>query len=508
MATQRITFAKFLLKSTACVVGGVLLLSSCEKPVTVDISANLEKSDNVLTRAIYSAHLPLDPHQVKVVADSALVRDLFVGLMAFDQAGNIVPAVAKSSFSDDGKRWLFILDENATWSNGEPVTADDFVASWQRLLDKDAASPWAHYLVEMKIENAKEIFDQESPLFELGIQALNAHMLQIDLEEPNFQLPLMLAHSALLPSYKGKVPTKSLVSNGAYRLESLEQHHAILVARDEDTSFKRVLYQLITTAQNPARFDIVENPLPNYQHNQILLPRLCTYFYEFNLNDPIVGQKGVRQAIKSMTASPEISHRLGIPIHTPLPRTIWSEDERLPVTASAEHILSKSGIDYASLLSLTLAFGQHELHQIAADRFARFLSQSDLFRIRLQQTDNSLLAEKRERQDFQLIQREFCAAYPDVVVFLNMFHSDSPENKSSYGNEKVDKWLEELRTGKLNPQEREERVRQIVQQINTDVVILPLFQYQRRISVDPSINGIDEMNASDVIYSKDLSRQQ
>lgn len=497
-------FAKKGTVLIACLLA--ILQVSCEKNESVEIEIQ-EKSDSVLTRAIYSAHLPLDPHQVKVIADSALVRDLFVGLMAFDRAGNVIPGVAKSSFSDDGKNWLFILDENATWSNGDSVTADDFVASWQRLMDRISPSPWAHYLVEMKIENAKEILAQEVPLFELGVKALNDHTLQISLEEPNFQLPLMLTHISLLPSYKGREPRKELVSNGAYQLSRLGKLQAVLSARNEDTPFKQVVYQLITTVQNPARFDIVENPLPNYQYNQQLLPRLCTYFYEFNFNDPLVGQKGVRKAIKSMIFTPEVSQRLGIPIHTALPRTLWSEDERRPINISAEHILSKSGIDYTNLLNLSLAFGEHQLHNIAADRIARLLSQSDLFRIRLQQTDNEVLMQKRERQDFQLIQREFCAAYPDLVVFLKMFHSESPENKTGYGNEKVDLWLEELSVQPLSTEERYLHIQKIVQQINEDIVILPLFQYQRRIAVDPSIVGIHQDNASDVIYSKDLSRQ-
>lgn len=466
-----------------------------------------EKSETLLNRVFFGEELQLDPHQVKTVAESALVRDLFVGLMAFDPQGNIVPAVARHSLTEDGKKWLFVLDENAVWSNGEPVTADDFVASWERLFDRSNPSIWVNYLVEMKIENAKLILNDRSvPLYELGVRAVSSNTLEIELEEPNFYLPTMLAHVALLPSYQGKKPDKNLISNGVYRLENVEKQRAILQAESDVKQFHSVIYYLAAENHIPQEFDLVENP--KIEDRQIFrMPRLCTYFYEFNFNDPFVGQKAVRQAIRSMINVPELSHKLGIPLYSVLPQTMRQNQDHLPFRGNAESILTQMGVDYRNVLNVALTLGKHEQQNFIANRFIRQLAQSDLFRIRLLEVEIPELEEHRNQQNFQIMPRNLCASHNDPRLFLRMFHSQSPENKSGYGNEKVDRWLDELELGNLNSEQRNERISKIVQQINDDVAVLPLFQYQRKIAVDFDLRGIDNRNDSGVVYSKDLSRK-
>lgn len=504
---QALHFAKYCAKRSACLCLTVGLLASCEKPEPLELIPPPERSDTLLSRALLNSTLQLDPHFVTNVAESALVRDLFVGLTAFDQYGNVIPAVARHSFSEDGKTWLFILDDNAVWSNGEIVSADDFVASWQRLLDPQSASPWANYLVDMQIDNAKEILTKEVPLFELGVRALSHNTLQIELEVPNFQLPAMLAHVALLPSYKGQKPENELISNGAYVLEGIEKQRVTLQARETHTAFQHVIYQRVGEKQSLQGFDLVENPPIDYSNEAFRLPRLCSYFYEFNFSDPVIGQKSVRQAIRSMLVTPEIGKGLGIPLHSILPTTMLEGQDHLPFTGSAESILAQTELDYTNLPPFTLTFGKDELQQLVANRFVRQLTQSDLFRIRLQAMDFAELEELHQQQNFQIMPREICAAYTDPLVFLAQFHSQSMDNHSGYGNEKVDSWLDELQSRPLTQEQRDERIMKIVQQINEDVAILPLFQYQRKIALNPSIIGIHKNNDSGVVYSKDLSRQ-
>lgn len=505
---QAVNFAKFFAKPTACLVLSMTILAGCEENTSPKMpSVYEEKSDTLLTRAIYSAHLQLDPHFAKVVADAAPVRDLFVGLTAFNTKGEIVPAVGKNSFTDDGKTWLFILDDNAKWSNDESVTAEDFVASWRRLIDPRTASPFAGYLAEMGLINAKEILAQTLLPEELGIKALNKNTLQIELEQPNMDLPKWLAHSALLPTYQGKAPQNEIVSNGAYRVETLEEKRLILKAREDNTPFQNVVYQLISTVQNPARFDLVENPLANYHVNTLNLPRLCSYFYEFNFNDPVVSQKAVRQAIRSMITPMEVGQSLGIPIHFVLPKTIWQGEERQLSTSSTEQILAKLGVKDSNPLRLTLLFEKNELHERVANRMVRSLSQSDLFRISLLAVDDQMFTQKQAQQTYHLARAEQCGYYDEPLLFLRRFHSQSPANHTGYANESVDQWLDELEALELSQELKNEHITHIVRQLNNDIAILPLFQYQRKIALDPSIVGIDANNMSEVIYSKDLSRQ-
>ncbi|QGM80879.1 peptide ABC transporter substrate-binding protein [Otariodibacter oris] len=500
-------FIKFISYLTAC----VLLIVGCDQQPMPQTKVKIEeKIPTELSRAIYSAYLQLDPHFVKVSADAAPVRDLFVGLMRFDSKGNIVNGVADRYETQDSKSWIFILRDDAKWSNGEPVTANDFVDSWKRLLDPIESSPLSYYLVYMGLENAKEILEGSKPLGDLGIHALNSRTLQIDLKEPNRQLLKMLAHVALLPTYHGKRPEdfSEIIVNGDYEIISKDKNEVTLHSREEGNAFKSVKYQLISTAQNPDRFDIVENPLSSYKRNIINLPQLCTYFYEFNFSDPNLSKKEIRQAIRAMVSSSDVSNGFGIPNYLALPSTMASEIGYQLSTESAEQFFEQLGIKDKKPLNIKITFDDQGRHKEIANRIARTLGQSDLFRVSLDPVPWERLLRKRRNKDFQLIRSGWCADYSDPVLFLNQFHSTSLDNKSGYSNPVVDEKLEKLRNESLTIEQRDNLILEITQQLEKDVALLPLFQYQRRVSVAPDIVGIDKDNSSEVIYSKDLYRNK
>lgn len=487
-----------------------LYLCGCEQPQKVQVQPPVEPPappPTELSRAIYSAHLQLDPQFVKAVADAAPVRDLFTGLMIYNPQGEVVFGVAKSVSSKDGKIWQIELDENAKWSNGEAVTAYDFSESWRRLASPSNASPLAPYLIYMDIINAKEVITGEFDPEQLGVEAKSATLLEVQLKKTNFQFPKMLAHTALLPTYQGQKPTsEQLISNGKYHIKEQTKISLALESRDPELAFKTVRYQLIGTVQNPDRFDIIENPLESYQRNLVALPRLCTYFYEFNFEDKYLSKKEFRQAIRAMISSSEISRDLGIPNHWALPKTMVTNQERQMLPISVEQLFHKLGVDPAHPIQLTLTYDDEGQHRQIAQRIARTLGQSDLFRVTLQPVDWKLLLTKRDGHNFQFIRSGWCGDYDDPALFLMPFHSQSPDNKSGYHNEMVDRQLEKLQASH-DSKERTQIISSIIKQLENDVAILPLFQYQRRIAISPEIRGVELNNTSEVIYSKDLYRQ-
>jgi oligopeptide transport system substrate-binding protein len=93
-------------------------------------------SDQVLNRHLEADPRTLDPSLMSDVVGQIVLDDLFVGLVSLDEQGNTIPGVATSwETSADGKTWTFQLRNNARWSNGQPVTADDFIYAWRRQVD-------------------------------------------------------------------------------------------------------------------------------------------------------------------------------------------------------------------------------------------------------------------------------------------------------------------------------------------------------------------------------------
>ncbi|WGE89730.1 peptide ABC transporter substrate-binding protein [Actinobacillus arthritidis] len=434
---------------------------------------------------------------------------MLVGLVAYNQKGAVQPAVAKTWFTDNHKDWLFILDENAKWSNGAAVTAQDFVLSWQRLVEPKNGSPLAPYLAYMQLNNAKEIVAGEKSVDELGIKALNNSTLQIQLNKPNPMLPKMLAHIALLPTFQGKAPDgKQLVTNGDYYLMANTDKMLALQAVKNNMDFVKVEYHRISVLQSIKPFDVIENPLEGREHNIWEFPRLCTYYYEFNLADPQLSRKEVRQAIKTMILSTRIAQQYGLANLSVLPPNMLKPTQRQWHPLVIEPLLKQAGISSTNPLKLTLTYDEQHKHAEIANQIIRTLGESDLIKIQPQAVNWQQLLTLRDKKQYQMSRAGWCADYSDPLPFLLHFHSKSVDNKSNYHNPQVDQQLEQLQNQNLTEQTRTELIQSIVQQIDDDVAVLPMFQYYRRVALDPSVLGIDLNNDSEVIYSKHLYRMK
>ena len=114
----------------------------------------------------------IDPQIVEDVSGSDIIRDLFEGLLNQDADGNLVPGVAESWEANDAKDvYTFHLRNNAKWSNGDSVTAHDFVYAWQRAVDPATASPYSWFIEIMSIKNGAEAISGDVPPSDLGVKA-------------------------------------------------------------------------------------------------------------------------------------------------------------------------------------------------------------------------------------------------------------------------------------------------------------------------------------------------
>ena len=149
----------------------------------------------------------LDSSMATGFQDDAIMGDLAVGLTTEDEMAQPVPGMAlRWTTSADGLTWTFFLRE-ALWSDGRPVTADDFVFSWQRLVDPKTASPYAYFLYIVK--NGEAINGGKLPVSALGIRALDRHSLEVRLEHP---APYLLQMLMLSPAYP--LPRHVVEANG------------------------------------------------------------------------------------------------------------------------------------------------------------------------------------------------------------------------------------------------------------------------------------------------------
>ena len=168
-----------------------------------------------------------DPAFAAAPPDTDAVRALFEGLTDYDPRTLApVPAVAtRWESADDGRVWTFHLRENARWSNGEKVTADDFVRSWERTLKIGPLAPHTELL--NNIEGATPAETSETPAT-FGARAINEHTLQVTLQHADTGFPALVAHPVFRPvkvpdaDQTNRLESRELISNGAFILSATE----------------------------------------------------------------------------------------------------------------------------------------------------------------------------------------------------------------------------------------------------------------------------------------------
>ncbi len=190
----------------------------------------------VLNRGNGSEIKSLDPHFISTVGESNVVGDLLIGLTTLDAAARPIPGAAtRWETSKDGRTWTFHIRDHL-WSDGRPVTAQDFVFAWQRLLDPRTAAPYAYNLWVVK--NAQAVSQGKTTPSALGVRALDDNTLIVQLEHPAAYLPELLTHDTAYPLPRHVVLEKgnawarpeNYVDNGAYRpREWVPNDHVTLV---------------------------------------------------------------------------------------------------------------------------------------------------------------------------------------------------------------------------------------------------------------------------------------
>jgi oligopeptide transport system substrate-binding protein len=168
----------------------------------------------------------------------AILRDIYETLVVNDDAKVIPAAATHWEVSNDGKEIVFHLRTQAKWSNGDPVTAEDFVRSWRRVVTPAIASPYAEHMVA--VVNAKEIYTGKKQPDELGVKALDAHRLKVSLVEATPHFLSLMVHTPFSPIHKSsadkditaEAKSGKLISNGAFSLQDWKPNEYLLVKRN------------------------------------------------------------------------------------------------------------------------------------------------------------------------------------------------------------------------------------------------------------------------------------
>jgi oligopeptide transport system substrate-binding protein len=497
----------------------------------------------VLKRGTSSEPDTLDPQLSFGGTAAIILYDLFEGLMTVDGAGKIIPGVAeKMEVSADGRIYTFTLRENLAWSDGAPLTAEDFVYSMRRIVDPQTAARYATLF--FPIQNARAIARGQAPLETLGVKAKDARTVEFTLERPNASFPKIVAgfSSSPVPRHviekegRGWTQAGKLVSNGAFSLQSIVPQTSLTVVKNprfhaaSSVKLEAVEYyptENLTTSLNRFRageLDIILNVPPervawlkeNLPKALRISPSLGVYYFAFNHKQKPFDDVHVRQALSIAIDREAMVERLlptGVTpargIVPPMVSNYAPEAQpllELPIAERqkrARELLAAAGFGPQNPLNVKLEYDTlEENRQIAVAMSAMWKA----IGVNTEQvnTDSRTLTGKLRSGEFQIGRTATFAAYDDPTVFLILLDSrNTAGNVSRYANPAFEALLDEAE-GILDPSARMAKLAEAEKLAMADYPILPLYFYSGRRLVSEKVQGWTD-NPSNVNTSRFLS---
>ena len=502
-------------------------------------------SDNqAFTYRLLDQFPTLDPQLNEEVAGFHVIRDIFEGLLNQDAKGRLVPGVATGyTVSGGNTTYTFTLREDARWSNGDPVTAHDFVYAWRRAADPATASPYGWYLKLTGIVNAREILAGNRPPAELGVSAPDDRTLRVRLEAPLPYFPAMTTYATLYPVHRPTVEAHGadwtapgkIVSNGAYTLEKLvlnEYHTRVRNPMYWDAG--RVIIEKVTglvinddnqalTRYRAGELDHLE-PLPPGQYPRlkkerpneaVSVPRLCSYYYAINHSpsgNPALRDVRVRRAL-SLAIDRDVIVRQVLkggqwPAYNfthfktagfVMPDIAYSKLSQAERDAEARKLMAESG---ARALRLRLIYNTSESHKQVATVISQMWKQKLGVRTELANFEWKTYLKIRTSQQFDIARSGWCGDYNEASTFLDLLTTTHGANVGKYSNARVDELMRESKTSK-DPSGIYSEVERIAA---GDMAIVPIYHYANTFLLSDDIKGWPYDNVENHWYSKTLYR--
>ncbi|MDV7103107.1 ABC transporter substrate-binding protein [Vibrio sp. TH_r3] len=486
----------------------------------------------------------IDPHKTEGVPESHVIRDLLEGLVNQDADGNTIPGVAESWETEDNKTFIFHLRNNAKWSNGDPVTAEDFVYSFKRAVDPATASPYSWYLEMTNMVNAAEIIAGEADKETLGVKAIDPYTLEVKLTTAVPYFVMMMGHTTVKPVHKATVEKfgdqwtkpENFVGNGAFVMSKWVVNERIEMVPNENywdnahTVLTKVTYLPIENqVAEMNRFlsgEInVTNELPNEHFKRLqkdhpesvsIQGNLCSYYYGFNNVkapfDDVRVRKALSYAIDRDVITKFLLGQGQKPAYFLTPEIIAGFNPELPAygkmtqaerNEEAKRLLAEAGFTDNNPLEFTLLYNTSENHKKIAAAIQSMWKKSLGVKVELENQEWKTYLDTRRQGDFDVTRAGWCGDYNEASTFLSLMQSNNSSNDPKYNSAAYDETMQKALLS-TNDSERNALYAEAEVLLAKDMPIAPIYQYVKARLVSPNVGGFPVNNAEDKIYSKDL----
>ncbi|MFB4168217.1 peptide ABC transporter substrate-binding protein [Virgibacillus sp. JSM 102003] len=460
------------------------------------------------------------------------------GLYRLDENAKITEGIATGhEISEDGLTWTFTLREDATWGNGDPVTAHDFVYAWRRAVNPDTGSEYGPYMMNNVIKNATKVSSGELPVEKLGVKADGDYTLVVNLENPTPYFESLTTFGTFFPlnqefveeqGDKFATSSDTVLANGPYTLENWESTSDSweLVKNDnywdaDAVKMDKLKFKVVKDPQTAVdlyesgtmdRINLSADLVDKYSTHEdyVVSPDTFVYFIKFNqTTSEALANRNIRAAISrafnKQALVDEILNNGSIVANglvpknfTPLPES--GEDFREVSGDLVTYDLEKAkklwekGLEElgTDTIELELLTGDDKTTKTMVEYLANQLSTNlPGLEINLKQVPKEQRLDLDTKMDYQLQVSRWGPDFLDPFTFMNLWTTKSGNNMMGYSNPKYDKLVKETATTLATDNvARYENFLKAEKILFEDAAIAPIYQSSRAQLISPKVKGI------------------
>lgn len=492
-----------------------LLLASCGSK---DATGNSKDVKQEITVNVTTEPPSLDPALATDNKSGWILDHLFEGLYTKDQKGNPVLGIAEEvDTSKDMKTYTFKLRDDAKWSDGTPVTANDFEYAWKRVLNPETGSELAFYLYYLK---GAEAYNQgKGSEKEVGVEALDEKTLKVELEAPVGFFDKLLSHWSFYPVKKDLVEgdknwaaeADGYVGNGPFKMTEWKHDSSVSIEKSDEyydadqVNLKKInfamiadsttYYQMYTTGELDMIMDLPSDMVDAQRDNDEFQapPFFGTYMYMFNVEkEPFTNEK-VRRAFamaldrealtKNVTKAGEIPAYAMVPEGVETPegdfRTLggnYFSEEKDEAKKLLKEGMKEEGWD--TLPQVTLTYNTDENHKKVAEAVQEMLNKNLGISVKLSNQEWKTYLDTTAQRNYQMARLGWTGVFVDPAVMLDAYLGESPDNETGWINEDYDRLLAEAKIEK-DEEERFELLHQAEEILMKEMPFIPVYFYTK-----------------------------
>ncbi|ETA79563.1 peptide ABC transporter substrate-binding protein [Youngiibacter fragilis] len=525
-----------LLASIVMTAAFVATACGTSAPTTPTTAPTTPAAKKILRTNNSSEPGSLDPALAQGTHESWVLDHTFEGLMKRSKEGLIVEGVAeKYTLADDQVTYTFTLRDDAKWSNGEKVTAQDFEFAWKRVLDPALAADYSYQMFYLK--NGAKYNSGEAKVEDVGVKAIDEKTLEVVLEVPTAYFLELTAFYTYYPVNKKLVESnadwakdpKTYVSNGPFKLTDWV-HNASIKLEKTDTYYDAANVKLdgiefailedATTAWQKyegGEFDFL-TPIPGPVVGQLKASNsselvigtdLATYYYNFNSKrapfDNAKVRRGLSMAIDRKTIVEKITMGGQTPAEGVVPFGMFDENNTEYRTAVGNLIkydlteakkvfeegLAEAGMTLAQFNAkgFKLLYNTSETHKKIAEAVQNMWKTSLGVEIGLENVEFQVKLDREKAGDYDISRAGWIGDYADPMTFIDLWETTSSYNDAKFSNAEYDKLVAESKAT-VDQKVRMENMRKAEKLLMEQMPIAPVYFYTQPYVQKSYVSGI------------------